>query len=86
MELVIIGRGQVRCIYDERIDLAALGKLSIKRASYVEPNASGHWIASLHSVGGPNLGPYGRRSEALRAEYEWLVWLDLDTGTNIFAC
>lgn len=59
------------------LDLAALGKLSIKRASYVEPDGRGGWTADLSPVRGPQLGRFERRSEALEAEREWLVknWL-----------
>ena len=37
----------------------------------------GGWRADLSPVGGPQLGPFRRRSEALRAEAAWLVehWL-----------
>ena len=72
MDLVVNTRGQVRCIYDEAIDLAALGKLSIKRASYVEPDEQGRWRADMGLSGGPVLGPFVCRSLALRAEQFWL--------------
>jgi hypothetical protein len=49
----------------------------ILRASYVEPNATGRWAADLDPVGGPVLGPFDHRSEALAAEQAWLAayWL-----------
>ena len=47
MELVIDPGGTVRCIYDEAIDLAALGSLAITRASHVEPDELGSWHADL---------------------------------------
>jgi len=77
MELVIDTRGQVRCIYDEVIDLTALGKVRIKRASYVEPDGQGGWTADLFLVRGPRLGRFERRSDALGAERRWLIanWL-----------
>src|ERR1041385_1587026 len=37
--------GQVYCLYGESIDLAALGDLTIKRASHVEPDDAGQWWA-----------------------------------------
>jgi len=43
MELVIDTGGNVRCLYSEMIDLAALGKLTIRRASHVEPDEQGQW-------------------------------------------
>ena len=77
MELVIDMRGQVRCIYGETIDLAALGKPSIRRASYVEPDDQGQWWADMAQLEGPKLGVFVRRSEAVKAEQEWLEknWL-----------
>jgi hypothetical protein len=39
MELVVGLDGGVRCIYDEALDLRALGKLQITRASHVEPDS-----------------------------------------------
>jgi hypothetical protein len=77
MKLVISPRGQIRCIYQETIDLAQLGTLSITRASSVEPDEQGRWWADLGSVYGPLLGPYTLRSQALSAERGWLEaqWL-----------
>jgi hypothetical protein len=72
MDLVIETGGTVRCVYDEAIDLAALGSLEIRRASHVEPDAAGHWTADLSPVGGPVLGPFAHRTEALAAEQAWL--------------
>jgi hypothetical protein len=72
MELVVDAGGGVRCIYDETLDLRQIGKLQITRASHVEPDAEGYWFADMGPVGGPVLGPYGSRTEALGAEREWL--------------
>lgn len=77
MELIIEPSGQGRCVYDELIDLAMLGPLSIRRASHIEPDDQGRWIADLGPAGGPQLGPYCSRSVALQAEVAWLKanWL-----------
>jgi len=77
MELVIHPDGTARCLYSEAIDLHAIGTLTIARGSHVEPDDHGQWWADLAPVSGPRLGPYGRRSEALRAEVVWLEahWL-----------
>ena len=77
MHLVVDRAGQVRCLYDESIDLATLGRTEIARASHVEPNAEGRWQADLGPVGGPVLGPFARRSAALEVEAAWLEahWL-----------
>ena len=66
--------GVVSGIYDDDLaDLYAEGRASIRRASYVEPTADGQWTADLSPVaGGPILGPFALRSEALQAEREWL--------------
>ena len=73
MELVVDADGGVRCIYDEALDLRALGKLQITRASHVELDLDGNWWADMGPVEGPVLGPFGSRSEALQAEKRWLV-------------
>ena len=77
MQLVISPGGTVRCIYDETIDLVTLGQPHIQRASHVEPDGRGQWIADLAPVGGPKLGPFVHRSAALEAERRWLEvhWL-----------
>ena len=72
MVLVVSPRGVVVCLYAEALDLAALGGVTITRASHVEPDAWGQWWADLAPAGGPVLGPFGRRSEALAAECVWL--------------
>lgn len=79
MQLHIDRDGTVRCLYGESIDLAALGQLAMRRASHVEPDECGHWWANLAPMGGPTLGPFCRRSEALLAEVCWLetAWLGL---------
>ena len=72
MQIVIDTGGQATCLYSEAVDLTALGALAIRRASYVEPDASGSWWADLSPVHGPRLGPFTRRSCALDAERVWL--------------
>ena len=77
MNLIIESDGRVRGVFGEAIDLAALGSPRISRASHVEPDERGSWLADLAPVGGPRLGPFERRSEALEAEVAWLEenWL-----------
>jgi len=72
MELVVQADGSLRCLYDETVDLSALGQVTIRRASHVEPTDQGQWQADLSPVGGPVLGPFVLRSEALAAEVDWL--------------
>jgi hypothetical protein len=72
MQLRIDSQGQITCVYDEMVDLTALGPLTIRRASHVEPDDTGQWWADLAPVGGPRLGPFRLHSEALAAERDWL--------------
>jgi len=77
MQLVIKPDGAVQCVYGEEIDLATLGSPAIRRASHVEPDRHGLWLADLSPVDGPCLGPFDSRSQALAAESRWLEvhWL-----------
>ena len=77
MQIVIEPNGGVRCVYAEAIDLNQLGRLRIRRGSHVEPTSDGQWNADLSPVNGPTLGPFTTRTEALKAEVEWLQanWL-----------
>ena len=79
MELVVAAGGDARCVYGEELDLREIGKLQITRASHVEPDRDGFWWADMGPSGGPVLGPYGSRSEALGAEREWLMAARLST-------
>ena len=85
MQMVIDLMGLVRCLYEEAIDLHALGRPTIIRASHVEPDAAGQWWADLSPVAGPRLGPFRVRSEALGAERAWLEshWLDRTGGGTL---
>ena len=69
MILTITPTGQTRCVYTEALDLDRLGKSQIRRASNVEPGPGG-WYAEI--VGGKTLGPFAKRSEAIRAEVAWI--------------
>jgi hypothetical protein len=77
MDLIVSPDGTIRAVYAEAIDLGVLGHLVISRASHVEPDERGCWLADLSPVAGPVLGPFDLRSEALEAERAWLVtnWL-----------
>lgn len=70
MNVLIEPDGTVTTLYDERFDLQALGKLTLTRASHVDPDPQGQWWARL--IHGPTLGPFHNRSGALAAEVDWL--------------
>jgi len=73
MKIKINPDGMVEMLYTERIDLAAIGKITeIRRASHIEPTAKMQWQADMTVSGGPVLGPYDTRSGALAAEIDWL--------------
>jgi hypothetical protein len=77
MEILVTPQGFIRCLYDESLNLHALGRLCISRGSHVEPTPEGQWTADLSPAGGPLLGPFATRGLALQAEREWLEqhWL-----------
>lgn len=69
-----IANGVATIIYDDAAAdyLASAGKTTITRASFVEPDSRGGWSADLSPSGGPVLGPFKLREEALSAERQWL--------------
>ena len=46
---------------------------------------AGDWFADLAPVGGPRLGPYHLRGEALAAEVAWLLAHDLPLPSDTVA-
>jgi len=77
--------GRVKFIYDDTLAAVAteIGRVSVARASHVEPacqffhDVRDGWAADMGPVGGPILGPFATREEALLAERVWLVANDL---------
>ena len=64
--------GTLRFLYADRMrELLEEGEAAIRRASHVEPEGI-QWTADLSPVGGPILGPYPTREEALSEEVRWL--------------
>lgn len=49
-------------------------------ASDIEPDRDGYWWADMGPSGGPELGPFRSRSEALGAVREWLVGNHFETS------
>lgn len=71
-EIHVLADGSLVYLWDDRLQpLGELGAVSIRRASHVEPDGGG-WTADLAPVGGPRLGPFRLRAEALAAERRWL--------------
>ena len=69
----ITPEGEIRFIWDDKLaGLLELGKSHIIRASHVEPNDDRQWEADMSPSGGPTLGPFKLRSDALAAELNWL--------------
>lgn len=78
MQLTIDRCGIVHAVYSDDFELSALGSLTIRRASFVEPDDSGRWWVDLSPVNGPRLGPFDLRGQALAKEVAWLTenWLN----------
>ena len=71
--LTIAPDGTLLFLWDDALaPLLHLGESAIRRASYVEPEGT-KWIADLYPAGGPILGPFPLRSDALTAERDWLL-------------
>ncbi len=73
MDLLIRSSGEIQAVYSEELDLGVLGPRSIARASHVEPDETGKWLADLSPVNGRTLGPFTLRSQAIEAEIAWLT-------------
>lgn len=73
MKIEILPSGQMIFLYnDELRPLMETGQAQVRRASDVEPTEKGEWTADLSRVGGPVLGPFKLREDALAAEVAWL--------------
>ena len=84
MEIVIAPDGIAKYIYDQTLDLSLLGRPDIRRASHVEPVRGCLWQADLSPTGGPVLGLFAKRSDAIEAELEWLRshWINACRGCD----
>ena len=73
MKIRINPGGTILSLYTEDVCLNNLGNIiTIKRASHVNANCLNQWEADMGVSGGPVLGPFSKRSEALEAEITWL--------------
>lgn len=50
MEILVKPSGNALCIYSDAIPLSAIGEIEITRASHVEPDSVGLWMADLSPV------------------------------------
>ena len=84
MQVVVTADGDLRFVYAETVDLRSLGPTTLRRGSYVAPDAAGRWLVDLGPVAGPRLEPFAKRSEALEAEVAWLQehWLNRPVTSN----
>jgi len=65
--------GRIQFIWTDSLEpLFKQGQGKVQRASHVEPDDQGNWVADLSPVGGPKLGPFPLRKTALIAEVTWL--------------
>jgi hypothetical protein len=73
LDLTVDQSGSLRAIWNDSIAgiLSDLGEASIVRASHVEPEGT-QWFADMAPSGGPKLGPFALRQEAIDAEVIWL--------------
>lgn len=82
LTICVTPEGECRAIITDGADrakgvLRRIGSYRPVRASHVEPDDVGDWVADLSPVNGPKLGPFTLRADALAAETAWLEenWL-----------
>lgn len=72
-KLIIDAGGRISMIYrDDLRSLLEEGRAEIRRASHVEPTAANEWAADMAPSGGPVLGPFVSRADALEQECRWI--------------
>ena len=70
--LEIAPDGTLTFLWDDSLgSLLHLGEGSLQRASHIEPQGI-EWGADLSPIGGPALGTFPLRNDALIAERDWL--------------
>jgi hypothetical protein len=57
---------------DDLAKLKTEGECKIERVSNVEPNEQSEWMADMMLIGGPILGPFETRQEAIDAELRYI--------------
>ncbi len=70
--LEIAPDGTLTFLWDDALaPLMELGSGYLQRASHIEPQGT-EWVADLSPMGGPTLGAFPLRNDALVAERDWL--------------
>lgn len=64
--------GDIIFIHEDNHTCSSLGKLSIYRASNVEPTEDACWVADMKPLGGPKLPETELRSQSIELEREWI--------------
>lgn len=75
MQAIVRPDGTIEFLYSDIHKKLIESATEVKnpRVSDVEPTQDGKaWVADMSRVGGPELGPFPTRDEALRREVEWL--------------
>lgn len=73
VQITVDEQGNLHFIHDDELSpLLGQGLATLSRASHVEPDVRGEWVADLSPVNGPSLGPFPLRAQALEAESRWL--------------
>jgi hypothetical protein len=69
----IKSNGTIRFVYDDELEaLKHAGPSHTRRASFVEPDDEGRWVADLSPINGPVFGPFRLRKTALDSERDWI--------------
>lgn len=72
IEIIFDVNGIAKMIYNEELNLTELGGDRIKRVSHVEPvDGTSSWEVRV-PVTGDTLGPFNCRSDAVKAEIEYI--------------
>ncbi len=80
LQITVTKEGRLLFVWDDTLQpLLSLGRASIRRVSHVEPMSTNvpvdmvnRWSADLSPIGGPWLGPFDLREQALEAERDFL--------------
>lgn len=69
--IILVDGAKIQTLYNEEFELTDIGRVELKRASHVDP-IENKWYVDLSPVDGPIWGGFKKRSQALKAEVEWI--------------